>query len=157
RRQEQYFDAAPTKGPLHLREAVRRLDHSVESQGREERFERARRIGVRYVHPLCDPDVATLAHRMSPALLNYDGRNKYPLRRRLVGRFPTLGFDRQKKLGAGGFFRSILASEIPALWRQTPLTALDQLGIVDARAGADMVDSALKDENTRALLPVWEL
>jgi len=157
RRQEQYFDAAPTSGPLHLRESVRRLDHSIESQGREERFERARRIGVRYVHPLCDPDVATLAHRMSPALLSHDGRNKYPLRRRLVGRFPTLGFDQQKKLGAGGFFRSILASEIPALCRRTRFTALDQLGIVNARAASDMVDSALKDENTRALLPVWEL
>jgi asparagine synthase (glutamine-hydrolysing) len=157
RRQQQYFDAAPRSGPLHLREAVRRLDHSVESQGREERFERARRIGVRYVHPLCDPDVATLAHRMSPALLSRDGLNKHPLRRRLAGRFPTLGFDRQKKLGAGGFFRSILASEMPALCRQTPFKALDQLGIVNARAAADMVDSALKDENTRALLPVWEL
>lgn len=157
RRQRQYFDAAPTSGPLHLREAVRRLDHAVESQGREERFERARRIGVRYVHPLCDPDLATLAHRMSPALLFHDGRNKHPLRRRLVGRFPTLGFDRQKKLGAGGFFRSILASELPALWRRTRFTALDQLGIVNARAAADMVDRALKDENTRALLPVWEL
>src|SRR5262249_47206896 len=95
--------------------------------------------------------------RMSPALLSYDGLNKYPLRRRLVGRFPTLGFDRQKKLGAGGFFRSILASEIPPLCRETPFKALDQLGIVNARAAADMVDSALKDENTRALLPVWEL
>jgi asparagine synthase (glutamine-hydrolysing) len=157
RRQEQYFDAAPTTGPLHLREAVRRLDHSVESQGREERFERARRIGVRYVHPLCDPDVAALAHRMSPTLLSYNGRNKYPLRRRIAGRFPTLGFDRQKKLGAGGFFRSILAAEIPALVRRTPLRALDLLGIVNGRTAADMVDSALKDENTRALLPVWEL
>jgi len=28
---------------------------------------------------------------------------------------------------------------------------------VNARAASDMVDSALKDENTRALLPVWEL
>jgi len=157
RRQERYFDEMPAKGPLHQRETVRRLDHSLESQGREERFERGRRMGVRYAHPLCDPDVAQLAYRMSQAVLHHDGLLKYPLRRRLLSRFPALGFDRQKKVGGGGFFRSILASEIPLLWRRTPLSALDQLGVVNARAAADMVDSALQDENTRALLPVWEL
>ena len=157
RRALRSFEARNTSGPLHLREVNQRLEHSLESQACEENFERGRRLGVRLKHPLRDPDLTAMVYRMPQRLIYGDGRAKYPLRRRVARRFPGLGFDRQKKLGGTGFFRSILETELPAIWSRTGLTALTQLGVVDGRRAADMVNSALRGENTRNLIPVWEL
>ena len=151
------FEAKRTEGPLHLREVTNRLEHSLESQAAEENFERGRRLGIRLRHPLRDPDLTELVYRMPQRLIYGDGRAKDPLRRRVSSRLPSLGFDRQKKLGGTGFFRSILASELPGIWRRTSLSALDRLGVVDARGATAMVNSALQSENTRNLMPVWEL
>ena len=105
RRLQTWFKSSPSSGPYYLRELRRRLDHSLESQAREESFERSRRIGVHLSHPLRDPDLARFVFRIPQRLIYGDGRSKYPLRRRVARRFPDLGFDRQKKLGGGNFFR----------------------------------------------------
>jgi hypothetical protein len=151
------FEGKKVDGPLHLRDVTARLEHSLESQASEENFERGRRLGIQLRHPLRDPDLTEMVYGMPHHLIYADGRAKYPLRQRVTRRFPSLGFDRQKKLGGTGFFRSILASELPGIWRRTSLSALDRLGVVDARGAAAMVNSALQGDNTRSLMPVWEL
>jgi len=95
--------------------------------------------------------------RIPQRLIYGDGRSKFPLRRRVARRFPDLGFDTQKKLGGGTFFRSILEAEIPDLWRRTKLSALGDLGIIDVRGATEMVNDALKSDNARNLMPAWEL
>jgi asparagine synthase (glutamine-hydrolysing) len=156
-RVQAWIESAPSTGPYFLRELRRRLDHSLESQAREESFERSRRIGVHLSHPLRDPDLVRFVFRIPQRLIYGDGRAKYPLRRRVARRFPDLGFDQQKKLGGGSFFRSILEAEVPDLWRRTKLSALGELGIIDRRGAADMVNAAVKGDNARNLMPVWEL
>lgn len=144
-------------GSLYLQELRARLNHTLDSWAREESFERGRRLGLHFSHPLLDADLAAMVYRIPQRLIYKDGRSKYLFRRRLERRIPGLGFDRQKKLGAGGFFRSILASELPGIWGRTQLTALGQLGVVDVRGAGEMVVRAFNSENTRSLLPVWEL
>jgi len=60
-------------------------------------------------------------------------------------------------LGGSGFFRSILASELPALVPKISLSPLSQLGIIDMRGAQTMITEGLQSENRRSLLPVWEL
>jgi len=151
------FESRKTTGPLHVREITSQLEHPIVSQAREEHYERGRRSGVQLRHPFFDADLATMVYRMPHSVLFGDGRAKYPLRRRVAPRFPSLGFDRQKKLGGSGFFRSILASELPALVPKISLSPLSQLGIIDMRGAQTMITDGLQSENRRSLLPVWEL
>jgi len=144
-------------GPLYLRELRGRLTHTLDAWACEESFERGRRLGVRFVHPLHDADLVAFIYRIPQRLIYRDGRAKYLLRRRVERRLPGLGFNRQKKLGAGSFFQSILASELPPIWERTKLSALGDLGVVDVRGASEMVERALNGQNLRNLLPVWEL
>jgi hypothetical protein len=157
RRLRRSFETKSTSGPLHVRDMIAALNHPIVAQAREEHYERGRRSGVWLRHPFFDADLAAKVYRMPNALLHHDGRAKYPLRRRAVSRFPTLGFDRQKKLAGSPFFRSVLSKELPLLWPKTSLSALGQLGVVDVRGAQAMAKNAFQDQNTRSLLPLWEL
>jgi asparagine synthase (glutamine-hydrolysing) len=145
-------------GDLHVREARMQLDRPTFSWHMEESFERGRQLGLTFLHPLLEADLADKLYRTPQPLLSGDGRAKYLVRRRLVERFPNLGLDRQKKLAATPFFRATLASELPDLCRSMAgFPTLSKLGVVDGRLASSMVEAALRSADRRGLGRVWEL
>ena len=55
-----------------------------------------RRTGVPVREPFWDPDLIELLVRVRPAARSADGLAKALVRRPLTGRFPGLGFERQR-------------------------------------------------------------
>ncbi len=108
------------------------LDHPVVSWELEETFENGRRLGVRFFHPYWDSDLVDLLWRVPPALLAAGGRMKGLVRKVVARRFPSLGFDQQKKVEIKDLFFSILAKEAPAVWREMRgAKSLSKLGLVN--------------------------
>jgi hypothetical protein len=95
----------------------------------------SRRHGLRTMRPFFDVDLVELLYRMPPELLIRGGRAKGPVRDAVARRFPTLGFERQKKRAATQFFRSLLRAELPGHWERLngPQT-LASMGIVSPKA-----------------------
>ena len=64
-----------------------------------------------------------------------DGYSKGLVRQILAQRFPQLGFGRDRKVTASGFYRSVLISEGVEAWkRMGGAQALAELGIVEPAA-----------------------
>jgi asparagine synthetase B (glutamine-hydrolysing) len=144
----------PPQG-FYLREVRTSIDHTLTSWDLEEQHELSKQVGVRFVHPFWDPDVVELLYRTPPRLLNGGGRSKGLVRRRLARRFPNLELDRQRKVAATSFFKSLLFREGPALADLAgDFPALSSLGVVDGRALRDVVHEELKQPGPR-LQQIW--
>ncbi len=133
---------------LESRTTGRRLSYHVEAKERrlesvhmvvpmENRFLFGRRIGVRFLNPVVDPDLVSFAFGLPAALINAGDRAKGLAResvRRRAGETPAglLG-----TASVGGFFGSLLRDEAPrALEALSGLQRLGELGIVDGRSFA---------------------
>jgi Asparagine synthase len=139
----------PPQG-FYFQELLTSLRHSVVSWDTEERHELGKRIGVRFLHPFLDPDVVELLYRTPPRVLNEGGRTKGLVRRTLAQRFPALELDRQRKVVATSFYRSLLLREGPALADAAgDFPALSALGLVDGRATRAFVREELKQPGPR--------
>lgn len=116
--------------------AVRRgISHPLTSMEFEESELFSRRHGLRTMRPFFDVDLVELLYRMPPDLLIKGGRAKGPVREAVARRFPTLGFERQKKRAATQFFRSLLRAELPGHWeRMNGPQTLASMGIVSPEA-----------------------
>src|SRR6266516_5522449 len=101
--------------------------HPERSREQEEDFEIGSRLRLRIQHPYWDPDLISFLCRVPPRLLIMNGREKALVRDAVNRRFPGVGFGRQKKVTATGFFRERLQREIYSAWNQfgcaTPLGA----------------------------------
>jgi hypothetical protein len=72
----------------------------------------------------------------------------------LARRFPALGLERRRKVGAATFYRSLLAAEGPAVAaRDYP--ALASLGVIDERSAKAGIRQIFADN--RELYRAWEL
>ena len=96
-----------------------------------------------------------MLYRTPPRILNEGGRTKGLVRETLARRFPALGFERQRKVLATSFFRSLLLREGPALADAAgDFPALSALGLVDGRATSAFVREELKRPDLR-LGRIW--
>src|SRR5262249_2304296 len=135
----------PRQG-FYNRELKVSLDHTVISWAVEEQYQFGMKIGVRFLHPLWDPDVVEMLYRTPPSILNQGGRAKGMVRQTLARRFPTLGLERQRKVLARLFFESLLRREGKALTDMTgDFPALSELGIVDGKGVRAFVRDALEN------------
>jgi asparagine synthase (glutamine-hydrolysing) len=142
----------------YLWDGRKSLDHAVVSLEMEEDFEVARRLGLLEVHPYWDPDLVEFLFRTPPELLLRGGRGKGLVRHMLAERFPDLGFESQKKVVSTGFFRSIMLREATRAWQTTGgITALDELGVVDARGFDDAVRSIVSRQDLTAAYRIWDV
>jgi asparagine synthetase B (glutamine-hydrolysing) len=145
----------PSQG-FYVRELRTGLDHTLISWEAEERYELGRQIGIRFLHPFSDPDLVQLLYRTPPRLLNEGGRSKGLVRRTLGRRFPGLGLERQRKVLATSFFRTLLWREGPVLAEMAgDFPALSGLGIVDGRALGAFVRQELLRPGPQ-LRRIWE-
>ncbi len=121
-------------GSFYVRDMRPNLDHPIVSWETEEMFEVYRRAGVRVLQPFWDADLIELLYRTPPMLLLRNGRNKGLIRASLARRFPKLGFDRQKKIEAGDFYKSLISREIGPPWKKLEdARILADLGILDEK------------------------
>lgn len=146
----------PAQG-FYLRELRRGIDHTLTSWEMEEQHEFGRRIGVHFLYPYCDPDLVELLYRAPPEVLNEGGRTKGLVRGTLARRFPTLGFERQRKVLATSYFQSQLTREGPDLAETAgDFPALSALGVVDGRETRAFVQEELEQPGQK-LRHIWEV
>lgn len=168
RRQAQEDDLLPIGGPReYFRECRQALTHPLVSMEAEEVFEYSRGAGVRVLHPYWDTRLVEFLHATPPSLLNRDGRSKGLIRAMLARRFPTLGFERQRKTITASFFGRSVVAQAPAVWREMGGTqALADAGIVDPTRAATLYETdssaALLDDTSPApdhnrTDPMWEV
>jgi asparagine synthetase B (glutamine-hydrolysing) len=133
------------------------LDHPLFALDSDERFEFGRRLGVQMVHPYLDPDLVGLLYRTPPRLLTRNGRTKALVRDAVARRFPTLGFERQRKTDATGFYRKLLQREGRASWRAaTGLPALTGLGIVAPQSASNEMEALLSGQRPEQSHRIWD-
>jgi asparagine synthetase B (glutamine-hydrolysing) len=124
-----------SQGSHYVQAGKKALDHPMVSWEQEEMFEVYRRMGVRVLHPFWDADLVDVLFRMPPDVLNQGNRSKGLVRDSLARRFPTLGFERQKKVLAVNFYRLLIQQDAPGIWQEIGgAKALKELGIIDEHA-----------------------
>ncbi len=134
---------ADPPGGFYSRESRLFLDDPLTTRLFEEQHELVRELGVRFVHPYWDPDLVAHMYRVRPERLNEHDRSKAVVRQTLARRFPQLGFERQRKVAALGFFTSILRRDAPALGAQVAdFSGLAGLSIVQPDAARRFLDRA---------------
>ncbi|MGZ4417026.1 MAG: asparagine synthase-related protein [Gaiellaceae bacterium] len=132
--------------------------HPERSREQEEDFEVGRRLGSRIQHPYWDPDLISFLCRVPPRLLMMNGREKALVREAVNRRFPGVGFGRQKKVTATGFFQERLQRELYSAWNQLGgATALGALGFVDPQVLEQAVAPILGNGDLRRLHGLWEV
>jgi hypothetical protein len=136
--------ADPPQG-FYMRELEAGLDHTLTSWDAEERYQLEQWTSVRVLHPFWDPDVVELLCRTPPRVLNKGDRSKGLVRGALARRFPDLGLERQRKVAATSFLKSVLLREGHRLADAAgDFPALSALGIVDGRATRAFIRGELR-------------
>ena len=111
------------------------LDNPMVAFELEEFYESGRQLGIPLLHPFWDADLTAFLARVPPRLLMRDGYSKGLVRQSLAQKFPQLGFDRNRKVTASGFYRSVMIREGVEAWKgMGGAQALTELGIVDGPA-----------------------
>ena len=98
----------PARYGYYFAEIRLSLDHTLMSWEMEEIFENGKRLGVRFLQPYFDAELAEMLYRTPMALLNRGGLTKGLVRDTISRRFPGLGFDRQKKIEITEFFSDLI-------------------------------------------------
>jgi hypothetical protein len=122
------------------------------SRDLEEQYEFGARLGVRFMHPYWDADLAAHVYRTPPQMLMRGGRAKGLVRETVARRFHGLGFERQRKVSALSFFMSIVAARGPEIARTVgPFRALGAIGAVDPDGARGFVDHAFRTQGRQML------
>ena len=142
----------------YLLEGRSAMTHPLMSMEHEETFEQSRRLELRMLQPFWDVDVVEFLKRTPPELLNRGGRSKGIVRETLAKRFPELGFERQRKVIALDFSRSLFVEEGGQAWRASGgVPALAEAGIVDPDRANRAVEASLRDPRGRGSDRIWDL
>ena len=132
--------------------------HPERSREQEEDFEIGRRLGLRIQQPYWDLDLILFLCRVPPRLLLMNGREKALVREAVNRRFPGVGFGRQKKVTATGFFQERLQRELNGAWnRMGGVTALGALGVLDPQVCEQSLAPILASGNLRRMHTLWEV
>ncbi len=149
--------AAPTPGATYYEREMRTaLDHPLNAIEAEEYFEMGRRLGMQIRHPYWDADLVEVLYRVPPHVLSKGGRSKGLVRETLARRFPTLGFERQRKVHATYFYRRTMRAQGPAAWASLGgARTLASLGVVDARMHAAAMDRLFAGQRATESYRIW--
>lgn len=134
------------------------LDHPVISAQREDDYEAGSRAGVELLHPYWEPDLISFLYRVPPELLLRGGREKGLVRGTIARRFPTFGFEQQKKVVSADYHYVVIRKEGPEAFRRLGgCTALDELGVVDRTHTDTLMAAALEGTDFHQLHRAWTL
>jgi asparagine synthetase B (glutamine-hydrolysing) len=144
---------ADPPGGFYARESRAFIDHALMSRDLEEQYEFGARLGVRFMHPYWDPDLAAQIYRTPPERLLKGGRAKGLVRDSVARRFPGLGFERQRKVSAQAFFTATVAAQGPAVFRTIgDFTALAAIGVVNPAGARAMVEDGFRRQSREMLV-----
>jgi asparagine synthase (glutamine-hydrolysing) len=143
---------------FYFRQIRQALEHPMVAMEMEETFERGRRIGIPIRQPFWDAELVDFLYRVPPALLNRGGRSKGLVRDSLARRFPSLGFEQQRKVTSIGFFESVMMREGPDAWASMGGTpALAEVAVVDARSLEVTIAAILGGSHRRDVYCIWDV
>lgn len=132
------------------------LTHVTPQRTMEEYFSLGMLGAVRFLHPYYDPDLIVGLCRVTIDGHNADGWQRGLSRRPLARRFPSLGFDRQRKLLATGFYTTLLTRELRTCDRSLlTLDTLSALGVVDRKNIQGFVTAGMG--NPALAIRIWDL
>ena len=141
-------------GSRYFEQVQRTIQHPRTVADREESFESARHLGVRFSATFWDPRLIEFLYRVPPHLLEQGGRSKSMVRRPVARRLPGLGFEHQRKLEWTG--ESILPPALRHAWRRLGgATALADTGVIDGARFAAHVEDAIARGDGRGLTSAW--
>jgi hypothetical protein len=142
----------------YLRSGRTALDTPLISMVAEEAFNMGQRLGARELHPFWDADLVDLLYRTPPSLLNSEGRNKGLVRSTLARRFPQVGFNQQRKMGASKFYASSIYREGSEALRKLGKTRiLADLGVVDGPGLDAVLQKILAREPETQVHQIWKV
>jgi asparagine synthase (glutamine-hydrolysing) len=148
----------PARYGYYFAEIRLSLDHPLMSWEMEEIFENGKRLGVRFLQPYFDAELAEMLYRTPMALLNRGGLTKGLVRDTISRRFPGLGFDRQKKIEITEFFSDLIRRDGERVWkRMGGAQALAALDLVNPARVDSFVRTAINSGKHRQTFQVWML
>ena len=143
---------------FYASDGVMVLDHPVISAQREDDYEVGRRAGVELLHPYWEPDLISFLYRVPPELLLRGGLEKGLVRSTIARRFPSLGFERQKKVVSADYHYSIIRRDGPdAARRLGGCRTLAELGVVDGAQVDEVLTNAFGGSDHNELYRAWAL
>jgi asparagine synthetase B (glutamine-hydrolysing) len=141
---------------FYMQDGRTAIDHTLVSWELEEQYHMGRMANVCFQHPYWDADLIDMLYRTPPLHLNAGGRSKGLVRGAMARRFPELGLERRRKVGAATFYRSILASEGPDLVEAARgFPALTALGVIDPAVAKTELAGLFAEK--REMYRAWEL
>lgn len=158
RRREPTISQPRAADSFYLRSGRTALDIPLVSMVAEETFNVGQRVGLRELQPFWDADLIDLLYRTPPFLLNRDGRNKGLVRSTLARRFPQIGFNEQRKMGATNFYASSIYREGGEALRQVgKMRILADLDIIDEPSLHAILERILAERPEGKAYKVWKV
>lgn len=150
----------PLGGPygFYFGEVLRGMDHPIVSWEMEEGFENARRLGMRFLHPFVDADLAELLCSLPPECLLVGGTSKGLARQFLADRFPDLGFEKQKKMVIHRPLPETVMGDWLLVWKQSGRgKGLAGTELVDVNQLETSLGGALRSGDYRDTFRAWQI
>lgn len=141
----------------YIHETENVFDHVIVSLDMEEEYENSRRVGMPILGLYQHQELVDFLFRVHPEVLNTGKAYKGLVRGIMERRFPGLGLDRQKKIGATDNFREIVLGEVKPVWDELGgVKSLARLGLLQEQEAATFFDKTLKNPPL-SNRPVWML
>lgn len=143
-----------------IKEIIYFLDHPISALDMEEEFENGRRLGMPILGFYQHQDLVSYLFRFPPHLLNTGRPQKGLIREIVQKRFPQLGFQKQKKIGATDNFRETVLDESPIVWEKLGgVQSLSHMKIVNANSVKHFITSTKENppKNNQPIWMIWNL
>jgi asparagine synthetase B (glutamine-hydrolysing) len=143
---------------FYAKEMRTALDHPLVAMEMEETFDQGRRLDMRIHQPFWDAELVHFLCRTPPELLNRHGRSKALVRNTVARRFPTLGFQGQRKLMATAFARDLLLGEQRRVSELLGAgTALEDAGVVHGSSMRALLRTVFENSEAPNYGAIWDL
>jgi asparagine synthase (glutamine-hydrolysing) len=153
---EERFEKEISQGSFYLAHMNMALLDSKSNMIQEEQFYRNLGTGTFTLHPYWNPPLADFLLRVRPEVLTAGAQSKSMIRKMLAERFPQLGFERQKKVVASDFAKTVFQRELPELWAELGQPRrMSEMGLVDPGRYLEALAPRMRSDTMRDLNEAW--
>ena len=148
----------PKHTSLYLETMDRSLNHPLMAMDIEEEFHRSKHMGLLMLSAFWNADLIEMLYRVPPHLLNAGKKSKGLVRYTLAKRFPTLHFEKQKKVVSIDFFKHVLLTEGKEVFNKVKgFSSLYDLGIVHPSQTPQLINSIISTNDSHQAYRLWDL
>jgi asparagine synthetase B (glutamine-hydrolysing) len=142
------------KGSFYLTQLNYGREHPLPDRSFQEQFYRNASAGMFVAAPYWDRPLAEFLLRTHPKMLNASGRWKSLIRGAMAVRFPSLGFEKQKKVVSED--KLLMRRESRPLWEWLgPRRALAEMGVVDCEGYNRMLERSFEADDILKMYRAW--